>query len=152
VNRQQRRAALSAAASRRSWEWERVQIHSDMLVDFPAMRNIVEAWRNDLYSVQVYDNATEWGHVTQLTVRSHYGKVIPWDDLQRVKNELVAEKATAIEVYPAVDDLVDKAPMRHLWVLPPGHCLPFGLHRAECWGNTNAAWALRQAAYPGSTE
>lgn len=135
MNHQQRRAALAVAWRRKSWKWELVRISPASFEQFPAMRNIVEAWINDLYSVQVYDNATEWGHVTQLTVGSHHGRTIPWDDLQRIKNELVDETATAIEVYPSVDDLVDQAPMRHLWVLPAEYKLPFGLHRAECWGN-----------------
>jgi len=60
--------------------------------------------------------------------------MIPWDDLQRIKNELAGEDRTAIEVFPTVSDLVDKAPMRHLWVLPSGYALPFGLHRQESWG------------------
>ena len=138
MNRAQRRAALSAASSRGNWDWERRPISAEDTRPFPDLRNIVAAWVNDLYAVQRYDNQTEWGLVIQLSVRSHHGRTIPWDDLQRIKDELTGEAATAIEVYPAADDVVDKAPMRHLWILPQTVKLPFGLHRAESWGHAPA--------------
>lgn len=134
MNRAQRRAGLSQAAHRGSWEWERVHVTEDDLRHYPAMRNLVAAWRNDLYSVQRYDNETSIGLVIQLTVRSHHGRLIGWDDLQRVKNDIVGEAAMAVEVYPPAEQVVDQAPMRHLWVLPQSFDLPFGLHRPECWG------------------
>lgn len=137
MNRQQRRAALAQASSRGSWEWESRFFSADELAPFPAMRHLAAAWVNDLYAVQRYDNQTELGLVIQLSVRSHHGRLIPWDDLQRIKDELVGEAATAIEVYPAADDVVDEAPMRHLWVLPQTVKLPFGLHRVESWGGNS---------------
>mgnify|MGYP001611697393 FL=1 len=42
---------------------------------------------------------------------------IPWDDLQRLKREAGYGHLDAVEVYPADEDLVCVAPMRHLWVL-----------------------------------
>lgn len=46
---------------------------------------------------------------------------ITWDELQRIKNECLGEDVWCVEVYPAQDDVVDVANMRHLWVLdgPP---------------------------------
>jgi hypothetical protein len=95
---------------------------------------MLDAFVNDMYSVQRYLNATAWGTVIQLSVRSHFGKVIPWDDLQRIKSELAGPDSVAIEIFPAQADLVDEAPMRHLWVLPKKFVPPFGLHRDESWG------------------
>ena len=135
MNRAQRRAALSAASSRGNWEWERKSISAEDIAPFPDLQNMVAAWTNDLYAVQRYDNQTEWGMVIQLSVGSHHGRTIPWDDLQRIKDELAGEAAAAVEVYPAADDVVDKAPMRHLWILPQTVKLPFGLHRVESWGH-----------------
>jgi hypothetical protein len=134
MNRAQRRAGLAQAASRGSWEWNRVRLGAEDVAAHPITANMVAAWTNDLYSVQRYDNSTQWGLVIQLTIRSHHGRTIPWDDMQRIKDEIAGEAATAVEVYPALEDVVDKAPMRHLWVLPQSLQLPFGLHRDECWG------------------
>lgn len=42
---------------------------------------------------------------------------ITWDDLQRIKNECGYGDVDAVEIYPADDDVVNVANMRHLWVL-----------------------------------
>lgn len=36
-----------------------------------------------------------------------------------------------MEVYPGEGDLVNLADMYHLWVMPEGFALPFGLHLAK---------------------
>ncbi|MGR9527665.1 DUF7694 domain-containing protein (plasmid) [Priestia megaterium] len=46
---------------------------------------------------------------------------------QRIKNEIFGEEYTAIEVFPKESELVDEANMYHLWVLPKGMNLPFGI-------------------------
>lgn len=48
-----------------------------------------------------------------------------WWEMQRIKNELVGEDATAVEVYPPQSEVVDGADMFHLWVLDGP--LPFTL-------------------------
>lgn len=42
---------------------------------------------------------------------------ITWDELQAIKNEVWGPAARAIEVYPAAEDVVNNAPLRHLWLL-----------------------------------
>ena len=42
---------------------------------------------------------------------------ITWDELQRIKNECGYGNTDAIEIYPADNDVVNVANMRHLWVL-----------------------------------
>lgn len=91
----------------------------------PAM---TRAYGNLVISVQVSEAETEWGTVTHLWVRRHDGRPLHWKHMQRIKNELVGEERTAVEVYPAQADLVDVANMYHLYVLPEGYQLPFGLH------------------------
>lgn len=49
-----------------------------------------------------------------------------WRDFQRIKNEIVAPEAEAIEIYPAESRLVDTSNQFHLWVLPPGEYVPYG--------------------------
>lgn len=42
---------------------------------------------------------------------------ISWDDLQRLKRECGHGERDAVEIFPADEDLVNHANMRHLWVL-----------------------------------
>lgn len=42
---------------------------------------------------------------------------ISWDDLQRIKSECGFGDWWAVEVYPADAEVIDVAPMRHLWLL-----------------------------------
>lgn len=88
---------------------------------------------NDLYSVQFYEHScqlcSQWVKIHHLVIRRHdEGKTIPWASKQRIKNELAGEDATAIEIFPSVENLVDEANVFHLWVLPKSFELPFGLH------------------------
>jgi hypothetical protein len=88
--------------------------------------DLLSFWKNNVYSVQLYRRETAHGDVTQLVVRRHDEEPVKgWDDLQRVKNELVGEERTAIEIYPPEDEVVDQAPLRHLFVLPRGQSAPF---------------------------
>jgi hypothetical protein len=71
---------------------------------------------------------TEWGQVTQLLVRRHdLQPVRSWKDMQRIKNAVCGEERVAVEVYPPESELVDDANIYHLWVMPAGFRLPFGL-------------------------
>lgn len=63
--------------------------------------------------------------VVHLAVSSLSGERPTWWEMQRIKNELAGEAATAVEVYPPSDRVVDEADMFHIWVLPDG--LPFCL-------------------------
>lgn len=87
-----------------------------------------DSYLNNRYSVQISDEATDWGLVVHLWVQRH-DREMPrsWSDLQRIKNELVGPERVAIEVFPAVSKLVDDANIAHLWVLPAEFQLPFSL-------------------------
>jgi hypothetical protein len=96
---------------------------------WPALRNVVSTWQNSKYFVLIAEHITDWGLIRQVMVRPHHELPIrDWTDMQRIKNELIGPDAVAIEVYPAVGNEVDLANMYHMWVLPPGMVLPFGLH------------------------
>jgi hypothetical protein len=84
---------------------------------------ITTAHRNAVFCV--LDRTAEAG-VRHLAVSSLTGTRPTWPEMQRIKNELAGEAATAIEVYPPADQVVDEADMFHIWVLPGR--LPFGLH------------------------
>lgn len=49
---------------------------------------------------------------------------ITWDQLQKVKNVVFGDEVTAIEIYPAVSQLVNLKNVRHLWVLSNKTSLP----------------------------
>ena len=97
---------------------------------------ITTAHRNRVFSV--LDRIAECG-VRHLAVSSLTGTRPTWPDMQRINNELAGADATAIEVYPPQDQVVDDADMFHIWVLRGK--LPFGLHTA---GINPALFALRQ--------
>ena len=64
--------------------------------------------------------------MTHLGVSSLSGIRPTFHEMQRIKNDLAGQDATAIEVYPPQHQMVDEADMFHLWVLRGK--LPFGLH------------------------
>lgn len=73
------------------------------------------------------------GGLTLMMVQRRNGKDgLLWDDLQWVKDAVGLGDHEAIEIYPRGSDLVNVANIRHLWVLPAGHRMPFGLdgHRS----------------------
>ncbi len=124
VDRNQRRMLLRAEASAREsgkWgDWE--------TLTFPAgtvgrswAREFTKAHRNKVFSV--LDRTTNG--VRHLAVSS-LSQIRPsWYEMQRIKDELAGEDATAVEVYPPHAEIVDGADMFHIWVLPEH--LPFGL-------------------------
>lgn len=42
---------------------------------------------------------------------------ITWDELQEIKNVVLGDEVTAIEIYPAQSQLVNLKNVRHLWVV-----------------------------------
>jgi len=86
-----------------------------------------EMWKNHKYTVIVEREPKFIGVVTHISLRRNDRKpMIPWRDLQRIKNELAGEETEAIELFPAESRLVDCANQRHLWVMPPGERVPVG--------------------------
>lgn len=83
---------------------------------------------NDGYCVSSRLIQTDWGKVEHVAIhRMGYGD-IPWAVKQEIKDELFGSRLTAIEVFPATKNLIDACDVYHLWVLPKGMRLPFGIH------------------------
>lgn len=60
---------------------------------------------------------------------SYDGKAdIPWATKQEIKNEIFGKDRVAIEVFPEESKLVDVCDCYHLWILPKGFKMPFGIH------------------------
>lgn len=113
--------------------WGPWENHSHKRIHCLALSGMQRAYRNAVMWVRVYEHDTEVGRVTHLMVGRHDQRSIdgPWDDLQRIKNELVGEDRLAVEVFPPEAELVNACPVRHLWVYPPGYTLPFDLGRMD---------------------
>ncbi len=83
-------------------------------------------YMNAVYEVQLEAAIAPPGWV-HLTIRRRDGGItIPWQDKQRIKNELVGEECEAVELFPAESRLLDLAAAFHLWCAPQGERLPIG--------------------------
>lgn len=80
-------------------------------------------YKNRVFAVLARNDVTG---VVHLGVSSLSGNRPTWPEMQRIKDEIAGEDATAIEVYPPKTQVVDEADMYHLWVIRGK--LPFGLH------------------------
>lgn len=123
------------------WEWRNHLTNTraseyrtaPLAADYPTRMQLKRACLNNVYSVQFFERDSIWGLIDHLLLRRHdEGLAFPWADLQRIKDELCGPERVAVEVFPPQAQLVDDANCRHLWVLPIGFVLPFGLH-LEGW-------------------
>lgn len=118
------------------WEWRshvtnprNHRVREGVARGIVAPAGLKNACVNAVFSVMFFEVASEWGTIEHLMIRRHdMGTIVTWAEKQRIKDELIGPHRTAIEVYPAAADLVDDAPIYHLWVLPEAVRLPFGLH------------------------
>jgi hypothetical protein len=92
------------------------------------------AWENGWYAVLGRLVGTQIGTVVHLAVRNVPNTGIPWADKQWIKDSIAGPDRTGIEVFPPADRLIDGAEMYHLWVLPAGMQLPFGIHPLDGQG------------------
>lgn len=83
---------------------------------------------NNRYSVQLSIVLAPIGEVLHLWVTRHDHEMPrSWSDRQEIKNQIAGPERVAVEVFPPKSQLVDQAPMAHLWVYPEGFALPFSL-------------------------
>ena len=76
------------------------------------------AFINCHYVVQVRHvvNHPTFGEFVHLWIRNNDGSTFhDWREFQRIKNELVGEDWTAVEVYPPESEVVDDANIYHLF-------------------------------------
>ena len=98
---------------------------------FSHVKGDARVFGNDRYTVTVREqNVPGFGVVLQLSVHTHTRGAIgahDWRHFQRIKNELAGPEREAVEIYPPESQLVDTSNEFHLWVLPEGMVLPFGM-------------------------
>lgn len=125
VSRAERRMALSIeATARRTGDWGDWEI-----VNFPkgsAGRGWAAefecAYRNACFCVmyRILKNG-----VKHLMVSTLSGMRPSWWEMQRIKDTIAGKDATAIEIYPPHEEIVDDADAFHIWILTSP--LEFGL-------------------------
>jgi len=117
--------------------WELVAVTAHAAARVPLSRGEEWwpfCWRNNHHAVQISRVSTEWGVVDHLWISRHDGRAIrSWLELQAIKDHVSGVERVAVEVFPARSELVDHANMYHLWVLPAGFRLPFGLRNQGGW-------------------
>jgi hypothetical protein len=127
--RHERRAALAAEAMHRKYgqwgAWETLTFPPGSAGRSWAA-TFTKVHRNKVFSVLDRDDFSGARH---LAVSSLSGIRPSWHEMQRIKDDLAGERATAVEVYPPRSEIIDDADMFHIWVLPGA--LPFSLYRAS---------------------
>lgn len=95
----------------------------------PGPGQPVRVWRSRTHLAMLYTHSVRWAEpsTTRLTVQRVRDAAfhpdrdpkggISWDDLQRIKSECGFGDWWAVEVYPPDAEVIDVAPMRHLWLL-----------------------------------
>lgn len=107
MTRAECRAYLKREAAK--WPPYLVQIQRELWPDLGTCaecRLPVEAWKSSQFVVLVF---AEGG-------KRQDG--ISWDELQEIKSEMGRGDRFAVEIFPATNDLVNVANLRHLWILP----------------------------------
>ena len=104
-------------------------------------------WSNDGYQVTSRIIMTDWGKVEHAcitykpkslkngTIEEQWSEMtcdgsrdISWNVKQEIKNELWGKDRVAIEVFPQEANLIDVQDCYHLWIMPKGFKMPFGIH------------------------
>lgn len=130
MNREQRRASKSNGRRMMKGGWSPFEDWTERAQElrFGAPRGLIKCLKNNMYIVQCFKKETGWGVIDHLMCRRNDESAThSWQELQRIKNEVMGEDRTAVEIYPSVNKLVDDANIYHLWVLPEKFSLPFSL-------------------------
>lgn len=90
-------------------------------------REFDTVYSNGKYAVMTRPIQNQWGNMLHICMRNISSTDIPWKEKHRIKNELFGEERIAVEVFPKESELIDAAMMYHLWLLPEGMALPFGI-------------------------
>lgn len=121
ASRKQRRA-LARENARRPLHLEGMPREDwpEGLADHP--RAPFAVWRSRHYLVQFFKESAP-GVIGRLSilrtsvVGDRWADGITWDDMQRLKAEAGFADAWAVEVFPADDEVVNVANIRHMWLI-----------------------------------
>ena len=95
----------------RDWEWQHRAVPEAMSRHFPTAGKLTTIWRCRKYEVLVIQYPDDTVHLSiKDPTRRH-----SWQELQRIKNDVLGEHWAAVEVYPSERLVVDEADIYHLW-------------------------------------
>lgn len=85
----------------------------------------IKAWESRRYLAQLYDGGSREDRtvlrlsICRVTLKDDgkWEEDLTWEELMAVKSECGFRETYAVEVYPAVAEIVNVANMRHLWLL-----------------------------------
>lgn len=127
-SRNDRRRMLANEASRRhrdDWgAWESIEYPNGIMSRRGWLGEIRQVRKNKVFAVLIRPHE----HGVHLAVSSLSYIRPTWRETHRIKNEILGEEATAVEVYPPNSEVVDGADMFHIWSVDP---LPFSLFSAR---------------------
>lgn len=132
MNRMMRR--IQGAAERR--ERESGNWSPWMKADVPGVAGAMgDGWLREVRSivknpwcvVLIRPVATPWGMAQHAAIRTASETELSWREKQRLKSTIFGPGFMAVEIMPPDADIVNGANMWHLWILPEGVGLPFGI-------------------------
>lgn len=94
-----------------------------------------EVWLNDRYAVIVQRRDDDSIYLLRIR-RIDGAHQIPWEIMQRIKDELAGENAEGVELYPDAARRIGVAD-RWMWVKRPGERWPIGIDEKAAAGPDN---------------
>jgi hypothetical protein len=89
--------------------------------------NLVKAYVSKKYLVQLYQEDNKPLRISiirnKININMKWEDGITWEEIQDVKNEIGFKDKDCVEIYPARENVVNVANMRHVWVMD--ELLPF---------------------------
>ena len=118
-SRQQRRARIALEnKAQKSGNWGNWE-YADLPFGAGSSgwpREFLRAARNNRCAVMFRElEHPVFGKVTHLMISTIGGSEPTWKEKQRLKNELLGEGFTAIEIMPPEEEVVDEADAYHIW-------------------------------------
>lgn len=129
---QRMKYAIRRAA--KEWSaWREVPVTDELRQKHAILEHCSKIYANSRCEVRLFNLGSAIGGIVHVIVARH-GLVdyVTVNELQRVKNELFGIDKLAVEIYPT--GVTDLGKTRHLWVLPAGYDLPYGLEKPNAFG------------------
>ncbi len=123
IDRKALRAARAAiTAENKLWPSHLVSVPRDRWPAGEVDSNPKEVWRSRTLLVQVFEERDGWVRLSicraAIDSNGRWKDGLTWEDLQSIKSQVGFGVRDAIEIYPADQDVVNVANIRHLWVSP----------------------------------
>lgn len=95
--------------------------------------NLIKAYVSKKYFVQLYQEKNKPLRISiiknKVNADLKWEDGLTWDEIQNIKNEIGFENNDCVEIYPAQQNVVNVANMRHIWVM--NDPLPFSWKNGE---------------------